>query len=95
MYVHVVSFKVKPGEEITFVELQKFEEKMDAKPAGLDHFHIFKDLNEKNRFFLIEYWQTKEDKEKLEASSDYKHFQDLRKLAIEKKFEIHECDLVV
>ena len=95
MYVHVVSFKVKPGEEITFIELQKFEEKMDAKPAGLDHFHIFKDLNEENRFFLIEYWQSKKDKDNLEASSDYHHFQELRKLAIEKKFETHECDLII
>jgi len=95
MYVHVVSFKVKPGEEITFIELQKFEEKTDAMPAGLDHFHIFKDLNEENRFFLIEYWNSKDDKEALESSSDYQQFQELRKLAIDKKFETHECDLVV
>lgn len=95
MYVHVVSFKVKPGEEITFIELQKFEEEMDATPAGLDHFHIFKDLNEENRFFLIEYWHSKSDKEALELSSDYHQFQELRKLAIDKKFETHECDLVV
>ena len=95
MYVHVVSFIVKPGEEITFIELQKFEEEMDAMPAGLDHFHIFKDLNEENRFFLIEYWNSKSDKEALELSSDYQQFQELRKLAIDKKFETHECDLVV
>ena len=55
MYVHVVSFKVKEGEGITFVELQKFEELTEAKPAGLDHFHIFKDRNDTNRYFLIEY----------------------------------------
>ena len=45
MYTHIVSFKVKEGEEISFIELQKFEELTEAKPAGLDHFHIFKDRN--------------------------------------------------
>ena len=46
MYTYIVSFKVKEGEGISFVELQKFEELTEAKPAGLDHFHIFKDRNE-------------------------------------------------
>ncbi len=95
MYVHIVSFKIKEGEEITFVELQKFEENMEAKPAGLDHFHIFKDRNDESRYHLIEYWESKEDKDKLEESPEHKHFHELRKLAIEKKFETHECDLIV
>jgi len=95
MYVHVVSFKVKDGEEITFVELQKFEENNEAKPAGLDHFHIFKDRNDKSRFFLLEYWNSKEDKDKMEQTEDHKYFHNLRTLAIEKKYETYECDLVV
>jgi len=95
MYVHVVSFKVKDGEEITFVELQKFEENNEAKPAGLDHFHIFKDRNDESRFFLLEYWNSKEDKDKMEQTEDHKYFHNLRTLAIEKKYETYECDLVV
>lgn len=95
MYVHVVSFKIKKGEEITFVELQKFEENMEAKPAGLDHFHIYKDRNDPSRYFLVEYWDSKEDKESLEETDDHKYFHKLRRLAIEKKYETFECDLVV
>lgn len=95
MYVHIVSFKVIKGEEITFVELQKFEENTEAKPAGLDHYHIFKDLNDESRYFLIEYWESKKDKEKLADTKEYKHFQNIRKLAIEKRIETIDCEVVV
>ncbi len=95
MYTHIVSFKVKEGEGITFVELQKFEELTEAKPAGLDHFHIFKDRNEKNKFFLVEYWNSKKDKDAMEASEEFQHFQELRKLVIEEKYETYECDVVI
>ncbi len=95
MYVHIVSFKIKEGEEITFVELQKFEEINEAKPAGLDHFHIFKDRIDTSRYFLVEYWKSKEDKDILEETDDHKYFHKLRKLAIEKKYETYECDLIV
>lgn len=95
MYVYIVSFKVKEGEDITFIELQKFEENMEAKPAGLDHFHIFKDRNDESRYFLIEYWNSKEEKDKMEVTEDHQYFHKLRRLAIEKRYESYECDLVV
>ena len=77
------------------VEEQKFEENNEAKPAGLDHFHIFKDRNDQSRFFLLEYWNSKEDKDNMEQTDDHKYFHKLRTLAIEKKYETYECDLVV
>jgi len=95
MYVHIVSFKVKDGEEVTFVELQSFEELTEAKPAGLDHFHIFKDRNEDNRFFLVEYWASKDDKDKMEASKEHQLFHEHRKIIIEKKYETYECDVII
>jgi len=95
MYTHIVSFKVKEGEGISFVELQKFEELTEAKPAGLDHFHIFKDRNEENRYFLVEYWKSKEDKMKMEASKEHQLFHEHRKLVIEKKFDTYECDVII
>ncbi|MBK5210230.1 MAG: antibiotic biosynthesis monooxygenase [Flavobacteriaceae bacterium] len=95
MYVYIVSFKVKDGEGITFVELQKFEELTEAKPAGLDHFHIFKDRIEENKYFLVEYWNSKEDKDKLEASKEHQLFHEHRKLVIDKKCETYECDVIV
>lgn len=95
MYVHIVSFKVKEGEGITFVELVIFEELTEAKPAGLDHFHIFRDRNEENRFFLVEYWHSKEDKEKMENSKEYQLFKEHRKIVVEKKYETYECDVII
>ena len=95
MYTHIVSFKVKEGEGITFVELQKFEELTEAKPAGLDHFHIFKDRNEDNRFFLVEYCHSKADKDKMESSKEYHLFNEHRKIVIDKKYETFECDVII
>ncbi len=95
MYVHIVSFRVKEGEALSFVELQKFEELTEAKPAGLDHFHIFRDINEDNRYFLVEYWNSKEDKDKMENSKEHKLFHEHRKLVIDEKYKTYECDLIV
>jgi len=95
MYVHIVSFKVREGEDITFLELQKFEEKYSAKPAGLDHFHIFKDMNNEHVYFLVEYWDTKEHHDSLEHSDEHQHFHKMREFAIEKRFESYDCEVVI
>lgn len=95
MYVHVVSFQIKEGEEQTFIEMQRFEELVEGKPAGLDHFHIFKDRNDTSRFFLVEYWKDKESKDILEESAEHQHFHELRKLAIEQKYDSYECDVII
>ena len=95
MYAYIVSFKVKEGEGISFVELQKFEELTEAKPAGLDHFHIFKDKNNKFKYYLIEYWNSIKDKERMEKSKDHQHFHYLRDLVLEKKIDTYECDVIV
>ncbi len=95
MYVKIVSFKIREGEDITFLELQKFEEKYSAKPAGLDHFHIFKDLNNEHVYFLVEYWDTKEHHDQLEHSDEHEHFHAMRKFAVEKKYDNYDCEVVV
>jgi quinol monooxygenase YgiN len=95
MYAYIVSFKVKEGESISFVELQKFEEFTEAKPAGLDHFHIFKDKNDAFKYYLIEYWNSKQDKENMENSKEHQHFHDLRDIVVEKKIDVFECDVVI
>ena len=95
MFVNIVSFTVREGEDITFLELQKFEEKYHAKPAGLDHFHIFKDLNNKNVYQLIEYWDSKKHHDQLEQSEEHQYFHDMRDFAIEKKHDSYECDVIV
>ncbi len=95
MYVHFVEFEVKPGEDTTFIESQKFEEKIGEKPFGLNHFHIYKDLNKEHRYFLIEYWNKKTDRENLEKSEEYQEYRKIRKIFIDKKVAQHECEKVV
>lgn len=95
MYVHIMNFTVKKGEEITFLELQKFEENVEAKPAGLDHYHIYKDRNNEGQYYLLEYWNSKDDRDKFESTDDYKRFHELRKLALEKSCETIECDMLI
>ena len=95
MYVHIASFNVKPGDEVTFLELQKFEENQDAKPAGLVKFNIFKDRNTENGYWLLEYWETKEDKDKLEGTEMHKVFHGLRDSVLEEKPQKFECDVIV
>jgi len=95
MYVHIVSFKVKAGDDLTFIEGQKFEEMTEGKPFGLNHYHIYKDLNEEHRYYLIEYWDSKADKEKLEQSQEHQEFHKLRNTIIEKKIAQHECEQIV
>ena len=95
MYVHIVSFQVKEGDDLTFIEGQKFEENTEGIPAGLDHFHIFKDLNKEHLYYLIEYWKDKASKDKMEASDKHKKFHELRNSVIDKKIDHHECEKVI
>ncbi|MGV6845400.1 MAG: antibiotic biosynthesis monooxygenase [Lutibacter sp.] len=95
MYAHIVSFLVKEGEGISFIEMQKFEEITEAKPAGLDHFHVFKDKKNPLKYYLIEYWNSIDDKQKMEASKEHQLFHELRDIVISKKVETFECDVIL
>ena len=46
MYIYISGYQIKEKEENTFMEMIMFEEKMNAQPAGLSHYHIFKDKRE-------------------------------------------------
>jgi quinol monooxygenase YgiN len=95
MYVFAATLRVKEGEEQTFIEMQKFVEKTEAKPAGLDHYHIFQDRWDSNKFFLVEYWQDKKHRDAHVATEDYQNFLEYRKLAVEKDCEQHEFDVII
>ena len=95
MFVNIVSFVIKPDSDITFLEMQKFEEATDAKPAGLIRYHIFKDRSAEHKYWLLEYWESKEDKEKLEKTAIHKKFHELRAPILEEKPEFFECDVIV
>ena len=46
-------------------------------------------------FFLVEYWNSKEDKDKMEDSKEHQLFHEHRKLIIAEKYETYECDVVI
>ncbi len=94
MYVHVVSFTLKEGNDVTFLEMQKFEEDQDAKPAGLDHYHILKDRKNKNTYWLLEYWENKEMKDKFDDTDMHKYFHDLRDELLDTS-SFYQCDVLV
>lgn len=95
MYVFATTLRIKKGEELTFVEMQKFIEKTEATPAGLDHFHIFRDRWDDEKFFLVEYWEQKSQRDALVATEEYQNFLKYRQLAVEKDCEQHEFDVVI
>ena len=66
MYIHVTVFNVREGDDITFVEMQKFEEGQDAKKNGLDHFYILRDRPVPLKYWLLEYRDSKEARDKYE-----------------------------
>lgn len=95
MYVYINSFKVKDGEEITFEELQKFEENNDAKPAGLIRYHLFKDRNAENNYWVLEYWESKEIREKMAENKMHQEFRVWRDSVLEEQPGRFECDVLV
>ncbi len=95
MYVHVALFNIQEGADITFLEMQKFEENYDAKPHGLDHFHILQDRANPHRYWLLEYWDSKEARDKFEELPIHKEFHKNRAPILDGERESYELDLVV
>ena len=95
MYVHVAVFNVKEGDDITFLEMQKFEEIHDAKKNGLDHFHILRDRENPHKYWLLEYWESKDARDAYEELSIHKEFYKNRAPVLEGERQSYECDLIV
>ncbi len=95
MYVHVAVFTIKEGDDITFIEMQKFEEIQDAKKNGLDHFHILRDRTNPHKYWLLEYWETKDARDKYEELPIHKEFHKNRAPIMDGERQSYECDLLV
>ena len=86
---------VKEGEDITFIEMQKFEEIRDAKKNGLDYFQILKDRENTHKYWLLEFWDSKEARDLYEELPIQKEFHKNRAPILEGERQTYECDLIV
>lgn len=95
MYVNILSFKIDEKDGISGNELSMFEDNLIAKPTGLDRLHIFKDKVKENKFYLIEYWKSAEDKNNMETSDKFEILSRIHKVAQDHRYKKIECDVVI
>lgn len=94
MYINISGYQIREKEESTFLEMIMFEEKMNAQPAGLSHYHIFKDKREPRKYWVIEFWFNENDKEKYDKLDSHKYFMTLLDGVTEGQNISFDCDLV-
>lgn len=95
MYVNILTFKINEKEGISSNELSMLEDNLTSKPKGLDRFHVFKDKKRENVFYLIEYWKSKDFKDKMEVSKKYCFFNKIHEISEVKRYNKIECDIVI
>ena len=95
MYVNILTFKINENDGISSNELSMLEDNIMTKPKGLDRLHIFKDKKENNKFYLIEYWNSKELRDQMEKSSNYPGLSKIHQVSFESQYKKIECDVVI
>jgi len=95
MFVKINKYCVDESEGKTFVEMIRFEQKMNASPAGLDSYHLFKDRNNTKLYWLTEFWISETDYLSYQKLDSHKYFLDLLKGVLERKHEQHICDIIL
>jgi len=95
MYVNLLSFKINEKKGISSNELSMIENYTSVLPSGLDRFHIFKDKKKENKFYLIEYWNSKEAKEEMETSDKFEALSRIHKIAKKRHSKKIECDVII
>ena len=95
MFVKINEYLILENEEKTFVEMIKLEQKMNAVPAGLDHYNMFRDKNEDRKYWLVEFWLTEEDYLNYQKLDSHRYFLDLLKGVLQNRYEQHFCEIVL
>ncbi len=95
MYVNILSFKIDERDGISGNEFSMLEDSLSPKPRGLDRVHIFKDKAKKNQFYLIEYWKSVDDKNKLESSEKFSTLKKIHTISRDHRYKKIECDVVI
>lgn len=95
MYVNILTFKINEKDGISSNELSMLDDNIMTKPNGLDRLHVFKDKKKKNKFYLIEYWNSKDQKDHMENSSDYPFLSKIHQTSVGNHYKKIECDVVI
>lgn len=95
MFVKLNKYCVIRSEAKTFVEMIKLEQKMNAAPAGLDRYSLFKDKENSKLYWLTEFWISEADYLNYQKLESHKYFLDLLKGVLETKHEQHICEIVL
>lgn len=94
MFVKINKYLVLENEEKTFAEMIKLEQKMNAVPAGLDSYNLFKDKKNEREYWLVEFWISEVDYYAYQKLDSHKYFLELLKGVLERKHDQHFCDIV-
>lgn len=95
MFVNILSFKTNEKGILNNNYLSMFEDNFKEKPKGLDRLHIFKDKKKTNKYYLIEYWESKDLKNEMESSDNFPYLNQLHRISNEKSFKKIECDVII
>ncbi|MEN8186125.1 MAG: hypothetical protein ABFR05_03230 [Bacteroidota bacterium] len=95
MFVNILTFKTNEKGILNTNYLSMFEDNFKEKPKGLDRLHIFKDKKKTNKYYLIEYWKSKDMKDIMESSNNYPYLNRLHKISDEMSFKKIEGDVVI
>ncbi len=95
MYVNILTFKINEKNGISSNELSMLEDNIMTKPKGLDRLHIFKDKKTENKFYLIEYWSSKDLRDQMEGSSGYPFLSKIHQSSVANNYKKIECDVVI
>jgi heme-degrading monooxygenase HmoA len=95
MFAKINKYCVLKSEAKTFVEMIKLEQKINAVPAGLESYNLFKDRNNGKLYWLTEFWLSEKDYIAYQKVESHKYFLELLKGVLETKHEQHICDIVL
>ncbi|MCD6544706.1 MAG: hypothetical protein J7K34_09380 [Flavobacteriaceae bacterium] len=95
MYVNILTFKINEKDGISSNELSMLDDNIMTKPKGLDRLHVFKDKKKKNKFYLIEYWTSKDFKDQMEKSSNHLFLNRIHQVSVGNQYKNIECDVVI
>lgn len=93
MFANKAEFVVKQGKEDAFVQLLQ-EQGKEGMPSGMTGYYILRDLENPQRFWLLDIWENVEDKDRNEETSEHKAFHSRRGEMLEKPADAHHCDVV-
>ncbi len=95
MFVKINEYQVLESEEKTFVEMIKLEQKMNASPAGMHSYNLYRDKNNGTNFWVTEFWISEKDYLEYQKLDSHKYFLELIKGVLKTKHNQYFCEEVL